>query len=198
MIDPKDLELSVQRTSNAGYIMVPNWWEASPSMLERARTFFEENPTKVEMLIGSGFTRIIYTRRKRQQMAAAYGAGLINQGRIAGEYPPPPVEGPGTVTARLTHNEPSFREMRRNKWPKDYGTGVQRHALEDARKLADVSSEQAKAAMQKVIGVDWAELERRVLAWQAEMEKDLQAKGFRRAGDGPLGDSWIKDEEKPA
>jgi hypothetical protein len=84
-----------------------------------------------------------------------------------------------------------LREMRKNKWPEGYGTGVQRMTPED------VSKEQVEAVMQKVIGVDWSELERRVLAWKAKMEKDLQAKGFRRAGDGPLGDSWIKDEEKP-
>jgi len=175
MIDPKDLEMRVQRTATAGYITVPNWWEASTHMLERARTFFEENPTKVAMPIGSGFTRIIYTRRKRQQL--------------------PPVEGPGTVTGRFTHNEPSFREVRKNKWPEGYGTGVQRMTPEDARKLADVTQEQARSIMQKVVGVDWSELERRVLAWQAEMEQELEAEGFRRAGDGALRDSWIREDE---
>lgn len=144
-------------------------------------------------------------REKRQQLAAAYGAGEINQGRIAGEYPAPdvleevmtvtpPFQG-GTVTGRFTHSEPSFREVRKKEpWPMGYAAGPSKLTIEDVRKLQAITPDQARGIMQTVVGVDWSELERRVLAWQAEMERELEAKGFRRAGDGPLSDSWIKED----
>lgn len=61
-----------------------------------------------------------------QILAACYGAGLVRQGQIAGEYPPPPVDMPktteasradaasevsGTRTGRITRADPPFHEL---------------------------------------------------------------------------------------
>lgn len=121
-----------------------------------------------------------------QEMAACYGAGQIKQGLIAGEYPPPEVSLPltfgPTVTGRFT----------RRGWPFDYSTGPSKLA-----DLQNVTTQQAEAATRVILGADFAELERRVMAWHAEVCENLRAQGYRPAGDGPLSDTWIKDEEKP-
>lgn len=46
-------------------------------------------------------------REKQQRFLAAYGGGLIKQGLVAGEYPPPS----GTITGRFTRTTPPFREI---------------------------------------------------------------------------------------
>lgn len=113
-----------------------------------------------------------------QEMAACYGAGQIKQGLIAGEYPPPDVSPTGRITRRG--------------WPFDYSMGPTK--LGD---LQNVTTQQAEAATRVILGADFAELERRVMAWHEEICADLRAQGYRPVGDGPLSDTWIKDEEKP-
>lgn len=149
--------------------------------------------------------KLSHAREKRQRLAACYAAGQINQGRIAGEYPPPDVEDlskigsqeiahitrTGTVTGRFTHTEPPFREMK--PWPGAYATGPRKLTPEDVQTLASITPGQARDALKAIVGADYAELERRVAAWHAEMCEDLKALGFKPAGDGPLSDTWIKE-----
>jgi len=185
-------------------------------------------------------------------LAACYGAGLVRQGQIAGEYPPPPVDVPetpgipradadaassGTITGRFTRTYPPFHEQKPSRlhrtandprtehlakvdysqiearilahmetppedlgrfdcsgnyrWPTAYATGSRKlselsdgvHPTHDrvTRTSINISQmlEQAAVAQDKL----------------EEWHKVLREAGFLPAGDGPLADTWIKEDD---
>lgn len=185
-----------------------------------------------------------------QILAACYGAGLVRQGQIAGEYPPPPVDVPktteapsadaasedsGTVTGRITRTDPPFQEFSRSyrtandprtehlaeidlsdiekrilanmetppqylgrfdcrgnyRWPMAYATGPRKlseiadgpHPTHD--KITRTSINISQMLEQAAVSQDKLE----------EWQKVLREAGFRQAGDGPLSDTWIKEDD---
>lgn len=164
--DPQDLVLEVRRKPHLPFISVPDWQKTSPQLAEVHAKWFDDNPQATVRVIARGRGRIVYPKRKKQQFLVAYGGGSIKQAQIAGEYPPPPVDMPekpgtasadaenrvsGTVTGRWTRDKPPFHEL--------YGGKPEKMAA-----LQHITPEQARAAMKKFLGVDFAELERRILA----------------------------------
>jgi len=157
-------------------------------------------------------------------LMAAYGAGQIKQAQIAGEYPPPDVLGTVTgrfssskpnireqlpsrsyrpamdprtehlanvdfseIEKRvLAHYDEPPRDLGRfdcrgnYKWPDAYARGPEKLSetkrttinIRDMLKQAAVSEEMLKE-------------------WQAT----LRAAGYKPAGDGPLADTWIKEDD---
>lgn len=135
-------------------------------------------------------------KARRQELAAMYGAGEIKQALIAGEYPPPVIE--GTRTGRFSSSTPPLEEVsptgRIRRTPKDFWPMAYMSGPTKLSDLQHVTPEQARAASKALLGVDFSELERRVAAWHAETVENLKAQGYEPAGDGPLADTWIKKE----
>lgn len=135
-------------------------------------------------------------KRKAQEFADAYGAGQIKQGQIAGEYPPPVIE--GTRTGRFSSTTGNFEDVsptgRIRRTPKDFWPMAYMSGPTKLSDLQHVTPEQARAASKALLGADFSELERRAAAWHAETVENLKAQGYEPAGDGPLADTWIKKE----
>lgn len=82
---------------------------------ELRKRFLELDYSSLERRILANMTE----KERKQALAAAYGAGEVKQGIVAGEYPPPDVlrkleeigVGGGTVTGRVTRSEASFKEV---------------------------------------------------------------------------------------
>ncbi|HEY7823750.1 MAG TPA: hypothetical protein VIG24_12990 [Acidimicrobiia bacterium] len=183
MTDPQDLVLEVRRKAHLPFISVPKWWETSPQLAEVHAKWFDDNPTATVRVIARGRGRVVYPKRKKQQFLVAYGGGTIKQAQIAGEYPPPDVLGDVSPTGR-------YRRPPEMQWPQAYATGPRKLSADDVATLAAITPEQARATMQTIMGADFSELERRIAAWHA----DLVAQGYRPAGDGPLSDTYLKED----
>lgn len=203
------------------------------------------NDTLVLMIDENGDIHQVTTE---QLLAAMYGAGLVAQGRIAGEYPPPPVDVPNcpvdlsadaesralaqgsgvarTITGRFSRSEPPFHEIEPQtrslagkafdertrdlvktdfskieerilahmdtppqdmgrfdcsgnyRWPMGYEAGPQK--LRQTSINISQMLKQAEVSGEKL----------------AEWQEVLRQAGFRQAGDGPLSDTWIKEDEE--
>lgn len=123
--------------------------------------------------------------RHRQRLAAAYGAGQIKQGQIAGEYPPPDVledlskvgsqeiahmTRTGTITGRFTRTEPPFHEQKPSRMYRP---------AQDPR-------------TSHLVKMDLSKIEERILASMTEPPKDLGR--FNCRGDYVVPEDTARDE----
>lgn len=129
-----------------------------------------------------------------QVLAAAYGAGLVKQGKIAGEYPPPPVDVPNiTATEELTREAESLRpaidietvdingdpmfSMSKpgggtvtGRWTHNKPPFHELYGGKPAKMTANLTADQQEA-LDDLAEVDWSQIENRVLTWWAGKSK---------------------------